>query len=189
MFSNNELHTLFPPHPCRQSELVIDATRTKTDQCKHESDYRIKERIQHIEFLQQEIAGRKKDASIEEKTVKTYCKRIINAVKLIKDLQEKNQQQTIQLDQQRDNVELINSPVDRELRRENDLLKSNYAKLDKTLMQLIEQSRLLRAIIYALDNELLRKSASLEIDKSNLDLKTNFEAMRLNGPSGAEDIV
>lgn len=176
------------PSLTRQSELVIDATRTKTDQCKHESDYRIKERIQHIEFLQQEIAARKKDASIEEKQVKTYCKRIINAVKLIKDIQEKNIEQTVVLDEQRDNVELINSPVDRELHRENDLLKSNYAKLDKTLMQLIEQSRLLRAIIYALDNELLRKSASLEIDKNNLDLKTNFEAMRLSGPCGTATV-
>lgn len=169
--------------------MVIDATRTKTDQCKHESDYRIKERIQHIEFLQQEIADRKKEASIEEKTIKTYCKRIINGVKFIKDLQQKNNQQASMLSGQRDNVELINDPIDRELHRENNLLKCHYDKLDKTLMQLIEQSRLLRAIIYALDNELLRKSASLEIDKSNLDLRTNFEAMRLSGPNGAADIV
>lgn len=93
------------------------------------------------------------------------------------------------LNEQRDNVELINDPIDRELHRENNLLKCHYDKLDKTLLQLIEQSRLLRAIIYALDNELLRKSASLEIDKNNLDLKTNFEAMRLSGPNGTTDRI
>lgn len=139
--------------------------------------------------MQREIANRKQDATIEEKTIKTYCKRIIDAVKLIRDLQAKNGQQATILDERRDTVQLVNDPVDKELRCESELLHSNYDKLDRTLLQLVEQSRQLRALIYALDNELLRKSASLEIDKSNLDLKTSFEAMRLSGPNEAADTV
>lgn len=86
------------------------------------------------------------------------------------------------IENDRDAVKLINDPVDRELNRENVLLKCNQEKLEKTLLRLIEQARLLRAIIFALDSELLRKSTSLEIDKNNLDLKTNFEALQLKMP-------
>lgn len=161
----------------RQSELVIDATRSKTDQCKTETEYRIKERIQNIQFLSDEIAKRKKDAAIEEDTVKVYCKRVINAIKFLKTIQEKNDQQRKHLNG--DSMKLINDPVDRELQREWSLLKSSQNKLEKALLRLVEQSRLLRTVIYALDSELLRKSTSLEIDKNNLDLRTNFETLQL----------
>lgn len=86
-------------------------------------------------------------------------------------------------------VKLINDPVDRELHCENALLKVNYDKLDKILMHLIEQSRLLRKLIYALDNELSQKNTSLEIDKNNLDLKTNFEVMHLNCEKTTTDTI
>lgn len=162
--------------------MVIDATRSKTDQCRTETDHRIKERIQNIKFLSDEIANRKREATIEEDTVKTYCKRIINAIKFIKDIQVKNDRQRKLLMEDGDAIKLINDPVDRELNRENVLLKCDQEKLEETLLRLVEQARLLRALIFALDSELLRKSTSLEIDKNNLDLKTNVETIQLKRP-------
>lgn len=162
--------------------MVIDATRSKTDQCRIETDHRIKERIENIQFLSDEIDNRKRKAAIEENTVKTYCKRIINAIKFIKVIQAKNDKQRKLLMEDGDSVKLINDPVEREMKRECFLLECNQEELEKTLLRLIEQARLLRAIIFALDSELLRKSTSLEIDKSNLDLKTNFETLQLKRP-------
>lgn len=149
------------------------------DQCQTETDHRINERIQNIQFLCDEITDRKCEATIEEDTVKIYCKRIISAIKFIKEIQAKNDRQRKLLMEDGDAVKLINDPVDRQLNREMFLVKSIQDKLEKTLLRLIEQGRLLRVIIFALDSELLRKSTSLEIEKNNLDLKTNFEILQL----------
>lgn len=160
--------------------MVIDTTRAKTDQCKKESDYRIKERVQNIQFFTEEIVNKKKEVSIEEETVKLYCKRLINAIKFIKDIQIKSQQQyTILLQDKQKSCEKIDT-VFRELAHEKMELQTNYEKLDAILQRLIEMSRLLRAIIYSLDCELLRKSASLEIDRNNLNMQTNFRSMNID---------
>lgn len=152
----------------------------KTDQCKKESDYRIKERVQNIQFLTEEIVNKKKEVSIEEETVKSYCKRLINAIKFIKDIQTKTQNQyTILMEDKQKSCEKIDF-VFRELAHEKAELQMNYEKLDTILMRLIEKSRLLRAIIYSLDCELLRKSASLEIDRNNLNMQTNFRSMNID---------
>lgn len=161
----------------RQCELVIDTTRAKTDQCKKESDYRIKERVQNIQFLTDEIVTKKKEVTCEEETIKSYCKRLINAIKLIKDIQAKNHKQFTILANDCHKVPKNNDAVLRELIYEKTTLHKNCEKLDTALMHLIEKSRILRAIIYALDGELLRKSTSMEIDKNNLDLKINFATM------------
>lgn len=164
----------------RQSELVIDTTRAKTDQCKKESDYRIKERVQNIQFLTDEIVSKKKEVTVEEEAVKSYCKRLINAIKFIRDIQEKNQKQYSILSDDCHKVPKNTDAVFRELTHEKLALQSNYEKLDAILLSLIEKSRLLRAVIYTLDSELLRKSTSMEIDKNNLDLRTNFMTMEFD---------
>lgn len=133
--------------------------------------------MQNIQFLTDEIANKKKEVSIEEESVKSYCKRIINAIKFIKDIQEKNQKQCTILSEDCHKVPQKSDSVLRELCHETNVLQTNYEKLDTLLMRLIEKSRLLRAVIYTLDSELLRKSASLEIDRNNLNLRTQFSAM------------
>lgn len=159
---------------------MIDATRVKTDQCKKESDYRIRERVQNIQFLSEEIVSKKKETTIEEEAVKSYCKRLINAIKFIKDIQEKNAKQYQILSDDIHKAPKNTDSVFRELMHEKIELQSNYEKLDTLLMRLIEMSRLLRAVIYTLDSELLRKGASMEIDKNNLDLRTNFRAIDID---------
>lgn len=159
---------------------MIDTTRAKTDQCKKESDYRIKERVQNIQFLTDEIIKKKKEVIIEEDVVKSYCKRLINAIKFIKDIQEKNQKQYTILSEDCHKIPKNNDAVFRELTYEKGALQTHYEKLDTLLMRLIEKSRLLRAVIYTLDSELLRKSTSMEIDRNNLDLRTNFMSMEFD---------
>lgn len=133
--------------------------------------------MQNIQFLAEEVVNKKKEVSVEEETVKTYCKRLINAIKFIKDIQEKNQKLCKILSEDCHKVPQNGDSVWRELMYEKNVLQTNYEKLDKLLLRLIEKSRLLRAVIYALDNELQRKGASLEIDKNNLNLRTNFSAL------------
>lgn len=180
MYCHKNISLIISKYETRESELVIDTTRTKTEQCKKESDYRIKERVRNIQFLSEEIVSKKKEVSIEEETVKSYCKRLINAAKFIKDVQEKNQKQYDILNEDKHKLPPNSDTVFRALTYEKMVLQTNFEKLDTLLMRLIEKSRLLRAVIYTLDSELLRKSASLEIDKNNLDLRTNYRPMEID---------
>ncbi|XP_031632761.1 tektin-3 [Contarinia nasturtii] len=181
MFGEKCVHTENPQmltdQVIKQSELVIDTTRAKTDQCKKETEYRLKERLKNIQFLTEEISCKKKEVTIEEEMVKSYCKRLINAIKFIRDILEKNQKQYTILSEDCHKVPKNNDHVLRELTYERAALQASYEKLDTVLMRLIEKSRLLRTVIHALDSELMRKSTSLEIDRNNLDLRTKFTAM------------
>lgn len=157
---------------------MIDVTRTKTDQCKNESDYRLTERLKDIQFLCDEVAAQKRDATLEEIEVKVYCKRLINAIKFIRDIKSKNEQQRSILAEIVD-VRMTNDAVDREMRLEIDVIQKNHDELEKGLLRAMEQSRIIRSIIYALNNELSRKDTSYQIDKVNLDLKSNFDTIEL----------
>lgn len=162
----------------RDSELVIDVTRDKTVQSKNESDFRLKERLQAVEFLIEEIGKQKKGAIDEEIEVKNYCKRLINAIKFFRELYKKSEQIEKILSGSAD-VELTNDKVNRELSAEQKEILKRQDELEKMLIQSIEQSRILRSLIYNLDIELSRKGISFEIDKTNLNLKTNFETISL----------
>lgn len=153
-------------------------TRTKTDQCKTETDYRLTERLKDIQFLCDEVAAQKRDATLEEVEVKIYCKRLINAIKFIRDIKAKNDQQRTILAETVD-LQMTNDAVDREMRVEIDVIDKNHGELEKGLLRAMEQSRIIRSIIYALDCELSRKDTSYQIDKVNLDLKSNFDTIEL----------
>lgn len=157
---------------------MIDVTRTKTDQCKTETDYRLTERLKDIQFLCDEVAAQKRDATLEECEVKIYCKRLINGIKFIRDIKSKNDQQRSILAETID-VQMTNDAVDREMRLEIDVIRKNHDELEKGLLRAMEQSRIIRSIIYALDCELSRKDTSYQIDKVNLDLKSNFDTIEL----------
>lgn len=167
---------------------MIDVTRAKTDQCKTESDYRLTERLKDIQFLCDEVATQKKDATLEEGDVKVYCKRLINAIKFIRDIKSKNEQQRVILAETVD-VQMTNDAVDREMRHEIDVIHKIHDELEKGLLRAMEQSRIIRAIIYALDCELSRKDTSYQIDKVNLDLKSNFDKIALGRHAQSPDAM
>lgn len=138
-----------------------------------------------IQFLTDEIGRQKRESAAEESEVKLYCKRLINAIKFLRELRAKNERQQAILDEAAD-VELTNDAVNRELRREYDVIVRAHDSLEKALIRAVEQSRALREMIYALDCELSRKGVSFQIDQSNLNLKADFETVNL-GPNAMEE--
>lgn len=167
---------------------MIDVTRAKTDQCKTESDYRLTERLKDIQFLCDEVATQKKEATLEESEVKVYCKRLINAIKFIRDIKSKNDRQRAILAETVD-VQMTNDAVEREMRHEIDVIHKSHDELEKGLLRAMEQSRIIRSIIYALDCELSRKDTSYQIDKVNLDLKSNFDTIELRRMVPSSDVM
>lgn len=134
--------------------------------------------MQVIQYLTNEIERQKQENADEEMEIKIYCKRLINAIKFLRELKDKNERQRDILNKTSD-VELTNDVVMRELRRECDVIVRNHDSLEKALIRSVEQSRLLREIIYLLDCELSRKGVSYQIDQTNLNLKSDFESVNL----------
>lgn len=165
---NNENECLY-----RKSEHLIDTVRVKTEQCKIESDYRIRERLQNIEFLLDEVAKQKTNSCCEEDALKSFCNRLMNALTYVIDIGKKNAGQMNIFKEKPNDVHLTNDEIDRELSKEKGIIDHSQDLLEKALSQASEQLRLLRSTIYALDRELCNKSTSLHIDQSNLILNNN----------------
>lgn len=164
--------------PNRKSEHLIDTVRAQTEQCKIDSDYRIKERLQNIEYLLEEVSKQKSNTCLEEDALKSYCQRLMNALKYVIELGKKNAEQIQILEEKPDDICLTNDEIDKELKKEKDIIESSQNLLEKALAQASEQLRLLRASLHALDSQINQKTESLHIDQSNLTLNSNQKQLQ-----------
>jgi tektin-1 len=76
-------------------------------------------------------------------------------------------------------VENVDDEVERNLRREREIILSSLSFLDKLHAETNEQIRKLRASIYLLDRDLANKESSLQIDQQNLVLRENQIDMKI----------
>lgn len=158
---------------CSESERIIDETRSSTEKCKLESDYRMRERLDDIRFLLDETKRQKKIGCQEEEALKTYRQRLLNAIKFIKEMGVTICQKCIIMRESRRGVDMFNDEVDQELKHEIHVIYSCQEMLDRALSETSEQIRRLRATIYLLDRDLSNKGKSLGIDEVNLSLRPN----------------
>lgn len=166
-----------------ESQRVIDQTRFTTEQCKKESDFRLRERMDDIKFLLDEVMKQKKEGQREEEALKTYRRRVLNAIKFLKEMGVTICQRCIIIRDSRRGVDMTNDEVDQELKREIIVISSCQEMLDKALAETVEQIRRLRATIYLLDRDLSNKTKSFSIDELNLSLRPNQQQMHLyEGP-------
>lgn len=167
----------------RESDRLIDETKFVTEKWKHESDFRLKERLVDIQFLLDEAMQQKKNALKEDEALKAYRQRLLNAIKFLKEMGVKICQQCIILRENRRGVDMANDEVNQELKREIIVITNCQAMLDKTLSEINEQIRRLRATIYLLDRDLSNKAKSYQIDETNLSLRENQQQMEIyEGP-------
>lgn len=110
---------------------------------------------------------------LEEEAVKVYCQRLMNALQFVIEIRKKNEQQIEILNEKPNDVHLTNDEIDRELKRETEIIAQAEELVETALARAVEQLRLLRCTIYTLDHELGMKSTSLQIDKSNLTLNNH----------------
>lgn len=162
-----------------ESERIIDETRSSTEQCKLESDYRMRERLGDIRFLLDETKKQKKTGIQEEEALKTYRQRLLNAIKFLKEMGVTICQKCIIMRDNRRGVDMFNDEVDQELKNEIRVIYSCQEMLDRALTETSEQIRRLRATIYLLDRDLSNKGKSLGIDELNLSLRPHQQHMHV----------
>ena len=157
---------------------MIDETKHLTDWAKKESDFRLKERIDDVKFQRDEIKKQKKTACIEEEALKVYKQRALDAMGSLKENALNITQKCIILRETRVGVDLVLDQVDKELRKEIQVIIGCRELLNKVLENCVEQIRRLRACIYLLDRDVANKEKSLQIDETNLKLRENQLEMK-----------
>ncbi|XP_055611083.1 tektin-1 [Uranotaenia lowii] len=162
-----------------ESKRLIDETKYTTEYNKSESDYRLKERIGDIKFLQEEITKQKKDALVEEEALKVYKQRTIDAINTLREIVIPLCQKCIILRETRNGVELVEDEVDKELRKELDVINGAIQLLQKLMDESVEQLRRLRATIYLLDRDLANKEKSVQIDEKNVEMRHNQMGLKV----------
>lgn len=115
----------------------------------------------------------KKDACLEEEALKVYRQRIINAIDNLTQEATVLCQKCIILRENRIGVDLVYDDVDRELKKELDVIEGCKQLLVKILEETNEQIRRLKSMMYQLDRDLANKEVSLHIDQQNLQLREN----------------
>lgn len=162
-----------------ESERVIDQTRSTTEEWKRETDYRLQERVIDVSFQRDEILKQKKDACLEEEALKTYRQRIINAIENLSEEATVLCHKCIILRENRISVDLVYDDVDRELKKELEVIEGCKLLLAKVLEETNEQIRRLKAMMYLLDRDLCNKEMSLHIDQQNLQMRENQMDMKI----------
>lgn len=162
-----------------ESDRVIDETRLTTEQWKKETDHRLEERLIDIDFRVEELKKQKKAALLEEENLKVYRSRINYAIEALQEGCLVICEKCIVIRDNRRGIDMVADQVDRELRKERDVILGSQAIQKKLLGQTSEQIRRLRATIYLLDRDLSNKESSFQIDKQNLLLRENQMDMKL----------
>lgn len=182
--SSQFIYNLLTPHSRRsESQRIIEETQDTTLRNKKESDFRIRDRLNDIQFLLDEAQMQKKAGCQEEEALKTYKQRLVYAIKFLKEMGLTTCQRCVILRENRGGVDMTNDEVDQELKREIIVISSCQEMLDRAMSETVEQIRRLRATIMLLDRDLSNKSKSLSIDELNLSLRPNQQQMHIyEGP-------
>ncbi|KAH1017146.1 tektin-1 [Dendroctonus ponderosae] len=154
-----------------ECERVKDEVEERTDINKKETDHKFEERKLDIEFNTTEIRNQRKEVCIEIDNLKTYMERIKDCL----DALEKNArvicQKCIILREGRIGIDLCYDDVERELKKEIDVIEGTQGMLGKTLQQANEQVRRLKSTMYFMDRDLEDKGNVAKIDYQNSILK------------------
>lgn len=108
-----------------------------------------------------------------------YKQRIVDAINTLQEIALPLCQKCMILRETRQGVDLVLDDVDKELKRELDVIRGAIELLHKLMDEGVEQLRRLRAAIYLLDRDLSNKEKSIQIDEKNVELRYNQMGMKV----------
>ncbi|XP_050304973.1 tektin-1 [Anthonomus grandis grandis] len=150
---------------------VKDEVEEKTRLNKKDTDHKIEERKLDIEFNTGEIKKQRKEVCLEIDNLKTYMERIKDCLDALERNGKVVCQKCLILREGRIGIDLCYDDVERELKKELDVIEGTQKMLKKTLEQANEQVRRLKSTIYFMDRDLEDKGNVAKIDYQNSILK------------------
>uniref|UniRef100_A0A1B6D5E5 Tektin n=1 Tax=Clastoptera arizonana TaxID=38151 RepID=A0A1B6D5E5_9HEMI len=165
-----------------ECDRVRDSTSDIVNKNKHEVDHHLEVKALDIDFRKKQLEQLKKDMDTEVDALITYKARINDAQHALKENAHNICTKCIILREGRLGIDLCHDDVEKELRKEINIIEGTQSLLIRTQEQVKEQIRRLRATIYTLVKDLEGKTNNLEIDKHNMGLKeTSFNLSIYHG--------
>ncbi|XP_026466605.1 tektin-1-like isoform X2 [Ctenocephalides felis] len=162
-----------------ESDRIRDETTESSERNKKEVDHRISEKIKDIEFFKKEVERERKECMIEIEALTTYRNRLIQALNALSETALKQCRKCIILREGRLGIDLCQDDVERELRKEIEVIQGAQCLLQRTMEEANEQIRRLRSTVYFLDRDHEDKTAALRIDQYNKSLNNNSMALSI----------
>uniref|UniRef100_A0A1B6M9P2 Tektin n=1 Tax=Graphocephala atropunctata TaxID=36148 RepID=A0A1B6M9P2_9HEMI len=138
---------------------------------KREVEHHLEVKLADVEFRKKLLELQKKDLEVEVEALKTFRARIEDAQRALSKNAHNICTKCIVLREGRLGIDLCHDDVERELLKEREVIEGAQSLLDRTLEQVNEQLRRLRALIYTLVRDLNGKAEVIAIDKHNRGLK------------------
>ncbi|KAG7209069.1 hypothetical protein KM043_015224 [Ampulex compressa] len=151
----------------RACEAAAETVRTN----KEETDHRLKEKLEDIEFRKKELLRIRKEIVLEIDALSTYKERIMDALSSVRRNALNICEKCLCFRERRLGIDLVHDDVQIELLKECDVIKGAENLLIRILQQSQEQIRRLKATLYYMDHDLEDKENNLRIDQHNLSLK------------------
>ncbi|XP_023021555.1 tektin C [Leptinotarsa decemlineata] len=150
-----------------ESDRYIDEVQEKTDLNKREVDHKLTEKLKDIEFNKGEIEKQRKEVFIEIDNLNTFMERIKDSLNALNENALKNVRKCLILREGRLGIDLCYDNVEKQLKKELQVIEGGRSLLNRTLEQSNEQVRRLRSTVYFMDRDLEDKGNVLKIDQHN----------------------
>lgn len=167
-----------------ETQRICELSTDKVRDNKDETDHRLKEKLEDIEFCKKELLCIRKEVLLESDALSIYKERIMDALSSVRRNALIICEKCLMFRERRLGIDLVRDNVERELLKECEVIMGVENLLVRTLEQTQEQIRRLKASLYYMDHDLEDKENNLRIDRHNLTLReTNMNLSIYHGTS------
>ncbi|XP_017882422.2 tektin-1 [Ceratina calcarata] len=138
---------------------------------KEETDHRLREKLEDIEFRKKELLRIRKEVLLESDALSMYKQRIMDALASVRRNALVICEKCLIFREHRLGIDLVRDDAEKELLKECEVIRGAESLLVRTLEQTQEQIRRLKATLYYMDHELEDKENNIRIDRHNLTLR------------------
>ncbi|KAK6625310.1 hypothetical protein RUM43_005604 [Polyplax serrata] len=164
--------TLLSDRILEESTRVIENIKEKLDSNKELTELKMREKVLDIEFVKGEIERSRTVIQVEMEALGAFKERIQDALNSIRMTGKARTQKCCILREGRLGIDLVQDNVEIELRKEIKTIDTAEMILQRTLEQVKEIMRELRATLYLLNRDLEDKMRVLSIERDCLNMRT-----------------
>ncbi|KYM93880.1 Tektin-1 [Cyphomyrmex costatus] len=167
-----------------EATLACESAKEIVKTNKKETDHRLLEKLNDIEFRKGELLRIRKDTVLEIDALSVYKERITDVLKSVKRNALEICEKCLIARKCRLSIDLVYDDVETNLLKEREVIQGAENLVDRILRKTYEQIRKLKATLYCIDHDLENKENNLHIDRRNVTLKeTDFNLNIYHGTS------
>ncbi|XP_018405362.1 PREDICTED: tektin-1 [Cyphomyrmex costatus] len=173
-----------------EATLACESAKEIVKTNKKETDHRLLEKLNDIEFRKGELLRIRKDTVLEIDALSVYKERITDVLKSVKRNALEICEKCLIARKCRLSIDLVYDDVETNLLKEREVIQGAENLVDRILRKTYEQIRKLKATLYCIDHDLENKENNLHIDRRNVTLKeTDFNLNIYHGTSPLDKSV